>query len=189
MTIKHPSDHARLLFLNVSELSVSGKPLLIKTILGSCVAVVISVPRLQLSAICHARLPQGESVANKKNGFCYVDSAIDFMVLKLYSLGAKKAELIVKAFGGAQVIFADVRMKKTGQLSNKKSIGEQNISAVHAGLKKHGLQLANSDFGGTSGRKLIYNTLNNEVSIKMLSKEVVTENKISLLLKDFIFNR
>ncbi|MCP5078247.1 MAG: chemotaxis protein CheD [Psychromonas sp.] len=177
------------LFLNVSELSITNKPMLIGTILGSCVAVIIHVPRLKLSAICHARLPKGPCLLKKKHSFCYVDSALDYMVSELYLLGAKRSELIVKAFGGSQVIFAAQNTMKNMRVNRKKSIGEQNIAALHRGLKKHGLHLVSYDLGGNRGRRLKYNTLNNEVLIKMINKGPVAMDEMGLLLNNFIFNR
>jgi len=187
--MKNAITHIEQLFLNVSELSITSEPMLINTILGSCVSVIIHVPRLQLSAICHARLPQSPCFHTKKNGFCYVDSVLDYMVSELCSLGARRSELIVKAFGGSQVIFSDQNTMKNAKFKRKKTIGEQNIAALYKGLKKHGLHLVSYDFGGNRGRKLKYNTLNNEVLIKMLNKGSVAKDEIALLHKNFIFNR
>ncbi len=83
----------RTIFLNVSEVYITNKHERVKTILGSCLAIILFVPRLHLSAICHVRLPKGKSDITKKNGFCYVDSSLDYMINKLLSKGAKKTEL------------------------------------------------------------------------------------------------
>ena len=155
-----------------------------ETILGSCLAIIVFVPRLHLSAICHARLPKGKCDVTQKSGFCYVDSSLDYMINKLLSMGAKKNEFIVKAFGGAQVVFPHLTFK-----NKRVTIGEQNIDAIYSQLKDHELTLSSYEFGGKSGRKLIYNTHNNEVLIKPLTKQVITKNETNLLLKNFIFNR
>jgi len=171
-------------FLNVSEVLITDEDTKIKTILGSCVSIVIFVPRLKLSAICHARLPQGRCDKSKKNGFCYVDSSFFYMVDELTKRGANEKEFVIKAFGGAEIAFT-----QSSRNTVKTSIGQQNISQMETVLASRGLQLSGYDLGGKSGRKLIYNTHKNEVLIKPLTENTSTENEIALLLENFIFNR
>lgn len=171
-------------FLNVSEVLITDKDTKIKTILGSCVSIVVFVPRLKLSAICHARLPQGICDKSKKNGFCYVDGSFFYMVDELTKRGANENEFVIKAFGGAQVAFTN-----NNKNIRKASIGQQNINQIETVLASRGLQLSGYDLGGKDGRKLIYNTHKNEVLIKPLTENTSTENEITLLLENFIFNR
>lgn len=171
-------------FLNVSEVHITDKNKSINTILGSCVSVIFFVPRLKLSAICHARLPEGEPTPTKKNGFCFVDSSMIYMLNTLKRKGAIESEMIIKAFGGSQLT-----VSSNNRNSAKLSVGEQNVNMVKKILAKYNLQLSSYDFGGTSGRKLIYHTHKNEVLIKLLTEEPCTENHINTLLKNFIFNR
>ncbi len=171
-------------FLNVSEVLITDKDTKIKTILGSCVSIVIFVPRLKLSAICHARLPQGKCDVSKKNGFCYVDGSFFHMVDELTKRGANEKEFVIKAFGGAQIAFTENNKNIV-----KTSIGQQNINQIDTVLASRGLKLASYDLGGKSGRKLIYNAHKNEVLIKPLTENTSTENEIALLLENFIFNR
>ncbi len=102
--MKHNVNSIEQTLLNVSELHITDKPKKIKTRLGSCLAIIMFVPRLKLSAICHARLPHGECTPSKKNGFCYVDGNVDYMLESLCNQGAQKSELIIKAFSGAQML-------------------------------------------------------------------------------------
>ncbi len=171
-------------FLNVSELHITDENKIIKTILGSCVSVIFFIPRLKLSAVCHARLPQGKCLPTKRNGFCHTDSSILYMIDELKKRGAKEHEFIVKAFGGAQLIYHGSKQKLTTQ-----SIGQKNTAMVKKVLANQGLQLTSYEFGGNSGRKLIYRTHKNEVIIKSLKEESCTENQIALLLKDFILKK
>ncbi len=171
-------------FLNVSEVVITDKDTRIKTILGSCVSIVIFVPRLKLSAICHARLPKGKCDPSRKNGFCYVDGSFFYMVDELTKRGANEKELVIKAFGGAQIAFSENKRNIA-----KTSIGQQNINQIETVLASRGLKLDGYDLGGKSGRKLIYNAHKNEVLIKPLTENTNTENEIALLLENFIFNR
>ncbi len=176
--------HLKTIFLNVSEIHITNENEKIKTILGSCVSVVIFVPRLKLSAICHARLPQGKYTPSKKSGCCYVDGSILYMINELLKRGASENEFVIKAFGGAQIVFKNIEKNVAS-----KSIGQQNVAMIKTVLAERGLVLSSYDLGGHSGRKLIYNTHKNDVLIKELTEKTSTENEISLLLKNFIFNR
>ena len=57
--IADPSSHLPVITLKPAELFISERPAIVRTVLGSCVAVTMYDRQLGIAAICHALLPEG----------------------------------------------------------------------------------------------------------------------------------
>jgi len=141
------SSHTRSIFLKPGEVVVAYESSLITSVLGSCVAVTMFSPRRRIGAICHAMLPDS---GGQSDDLRYVDSALRHIYLKMKVSG--DAELVVKLFGGAQVL-------NIGSYSSERiTVGEQNVAQAEKVLAELGLGVAARDTGGTQGRKLYFCT-------------------------------
>jgi len=141
------SSHTRSIFLKPGEVVVAYESSLITSVLGSCVAVTMFSPRRRIGAICHAMLPDS---GGQSDDLRYVDSALRHIYLKLKASG--DADLVVKLFGGAQVL-------DLGSYSSKRmTVGEQNVAQAEKVITGLGLVIAARDTGGTQGRKLYFCT-------------------------------
>lgn len=136
------------------------KPVLVTTVLGSCIAVTLFSPATGIGAICHAMLP--DSRGNLLD-LRYVDAAIGSIYGKMVEYGAG-GDLLVKLFGGANVIDFD-------ELPQRKTIGEQNIAHALAYLDKLGLTIAARDVGGVVGRKLLFCTREGDVYLRRMGNK------------------
>lgn len=145
-------------YLKPGELIVSRHPILVSTILGSCVAVTMYAQRKRIGAICHAMFPTNPTGSANVQ---YVDSAIYYLYGKMTEYTAK-SELIVKLFGGARVLAAS----EYGE--DRKAIGEQNIAQAQQTLAELGLAIAKSDIGGLRGRKLVFSIRTGDVYLRKL---------------------
>ena len=67
-------------FLNPGELIFSKKPIVIKTVLGSCVAVILHDKEKKIGAMCHYLLPEAPSDAQSSTK--YGDVAIYTLLYK-----------------------------------------------------------------------------------------------------------
>jgi chemotaxis protein CheD len=157
--------------LKPAELFISERPTIVRTVLGSCVAVTMFDRRLKISAICHALLPKHDGIEHDETrsntNYKYVDTVIPLMVKRLRTYGSELPDLEVKLFGGA-----DMLSVKTGQ-PNLRSVGRLNIEAVFQILKAHHLSVKVSDVGGTVGRKILFYTHTGEVLLKRIKPEAV----------------
>ncbi len=161
------------IFLKAGEILVSDKPAAVKTVLGSCVSVVMFNSRLRLGAVCHGLLPECNTMNGShcacREGFRFVDCSIRKMLEELHSLGITNDEIVVKMFGGSDM-FKTVRGKP-----NPVNVGEQNIRAAIKVLGESNLRLAASDTGGSRGRQIIFIPNTGEVLVKRLrSNEMET---------------
>lgn len=148
------------------ELFVARTPTILRTILGSCVSVTFWSPRLGAGALCHGVLPsapgvwpQGSSLAD---GHRYVDFSIRYLIQKLESLGARRDELEVKVFGGADVL------PLLSERADRPTVGSLNCKRAVDVLAEEGFSVAASDLGGTRGRRIHFNTATGVVLVYRL---------------------
>jgi len=148
-------------FLYPSSLFASKEPYVVKTILGSCVAICIWDKNLKIGGINHYMLPNwnGNDLASPKYG----DIAIDKLIDKLLTLGSQKKDLVAKIFGGGDML--------EGKNGSAYLIGERNIRIARLILEEKGIPVLASSTGGKKGRKILFFTDTGEVRHKFLEKK------------------
>jgi chemotaxis protein CheD len=153
--------------LQPGELYLSREPAILRTILGSCVAVTFWSARMGAGAMCHGILPKcplvlppGSSLAE---GHRYVDFSIRYLVQQFEVLGANRYELAVKVFGGADVLPIAIRR------GARPTVGAQNCRAAVETLADEGLTVCASDLGGVRGRRIHFHTGTGEVLVHRLA--------------------
>ncbi len=159
------------LILLPGELYIAQKPLWIKTILGSCISVILHSPRQKVTAISHAQLPYERSLfkcvdscpikcnaeTSDQNRFKYVTCSTRYMLEKLFAMGIKANEIKVKLIGGANVLSFK---------GMQKSIGIQNVETAHHLIDEFKLTLIKADTGGKRGRTIYLDTRANQIWVR-----------------------
>ncbi|WP_224981770.1 chemotaxis protein CheD [Geomonas agri] len=158
-----PPTQGKVVFLKPGQIMVSSEPVLVTTLLGSCVAVTIFNYRLRLGAICHAQLPGTGDLFDAQDGHHgkYVDTAIRAMLERMLHRGALRGELEAKVFGGADMFDA---------LGRLRSVGRQNAEMALKILANESVRVAKQDLGGERGRKIIFHSHTGEVLLKRMRK-------------------
>lgn len=153
-------------YLNPGALIVSDKPLVVNTILGSCVGVVLYDPILKIGGINHYMLPlwNGEGLASPKYG----NIAIDKLYEKILQLGSNKHNLVAKVFGGGEVIESNIDAFR---------IGQRNIMIAQEMLNELRIKIVSSSVGGKLGRKIQFHTDTGDVLQKYIEKQLVVVKK------------
>lgn len=146
-------------FLYPAELFISKTPYQVNTILGSCVAVCLIDPVLQIGGINHFMLPywNGQGLASPKYG----NIAIDRLMDKMLSLGCSKSNLKAKIFGGGEVIETNIVQF---------NIGQRNIEVARTMLEEMKIPIVSSSVGGKLGRKIEFFTSTGDVRQKYVQK-------------------
>jgi len=152
------ASHTHKIYLKPGEVVVSVEPVLVSTVLGSCVAVTMFSASTGFSAICHAMLPESKG---RDNGLRYVDSALRHIYDKSVAYGAGN-DLVVKLFGGGQV------MDIGGLATDRRTVGDQNVAQAEAVLYSLGLTITARDTGGLWGRKLFFCTRSGDVLLRRM---------------------
>ena len=86
------------IYLKPGELMVAEEPVMVTTVLGSCVSVTMFHPETGAAAICHAMLPHGGTATALSMSMpqCIIWSDISGMEIP-------RKEIQVKLFGGADM--------------------------------------------------------------------------------------
>ena len=129
--------------------------------IGSCLAIILYDPKLKLGALAHAMLPPhgSASYATATDGTRdtkYVDVAIDEMLTKMLSRGAKREDLEAKLVGGANMFPAF-----------KSDIGNENVLCAEEKLKREGIKMIGEAVGGSQGRSVEFSVSSGIVTVKI----------------------
>ena len=154
-----PDNGARTkVYLHPGQLFAAAQPSVITTILGSCVSLCLWDPVVKIGGINHYLLPfwVGDAEASPRFGTV----AIETLIEKVLSLGARKSRLRAKLFGGACVIEAF--------RERDDHIGIVNARLAENMLRIQSIPVIEQDLAGCRGRKLIFNTDDGTSWVKFL---------------------
>ncbi|CAM3901695.1 chemotaxis protein CheD [Vibrio aquimaris] len=137
---------------------------LIATGLGSCVAVCMWDELIGIGGMNHFLLPfcshseisawrPGEIVSTASR---YGSHAMEMLINAMISHGARRSELNIKLFGGAQM------------MGKHSMIGEKNIAFILDYVQREGLKVVAQDLGGSEPRRIIFNPVSGKVWLKRL---------------------
>jgi chemotaxis protein CheD len=144
--------------VKMGELDVVKDESRLKTVLGSCVGVILRDPGRRVSGLAHVILParqRGDTAGGK-----YADTAIPALVARIVGSGGRQRFLEALLVGGAQ-------MFPQGAAAIA-SIGEQNVHAARGILGRLSIPVVFEDTGGQAGRRVIFENVTGRVSVKTL---------------------
>ncbi len=144
-------------FLHPGQLMILDEPTTITAVLGSCVAVCLWDPVRGLGGITHFLLPHGRG---SESGLRYGDVATEALVMNMLARGSLVENLRARLFGGACVL-EPLRIPAH-------SLGNANVAAAQAVLRRHAIPLVSSDVGGSRGRRLVFHTQSGETEVEAL---------------------
>ncbi|HMD71387.1 MAG TPA: chemotaxis protein CheD [Bryobacteraceae bacterium] len=151
------------------QIYLARSPMMLQTILGSCVGATFWSARLGAGALCHGVLPICPRGTGAPAGHRYVDFSIRYLLEQFDSLGASRQEMEVKLFGGADVLpVSAVR-------AHIATVGVMNCQTALQVLEQEGLRVAASDLGGTRGRTIHFDTGTGDVLVHRLARLRVSE--------------
>lgn len=144
--------------VKMGEIAVSRDDGLLRTLLGSCLGVVLYDRRWKVAAMAHIVLP--ESRGQKEHLGKFADTAIPEMIRRLGSLlGDQPLKLTAKMAGGANMFALN---------GAAASIGQQNASAVEKLLEERRILIVGRHLGGTQGRRMALDVATGIVTIDVV---------------------
>ncbi|MFN3603147.1 MAG: chemotaxis protein CheD [Leptonema sp. (in: bacteria)] len=146
------------IFLNPGEVIISKDPTVIKTVLGSCVAVTLYDKKNKRGGMCHFLLPNfSQSEVSTKYG----SVAIPLLIKKFLEMGTKKNNLESKVFGGASVLLDEKEIF---------FIGDRNIELAIRLLKEYSIPIKEMQVGGETGKIVFFYTDTGQTILKDIKK-------------------
>ena len=119
--------------INIGDYYASKEPEIIRTVLGSCVAVCLFDPVNQIGGMNHILLPGKPDLKHFDASARYGINAMELLINEILNLGGKKRFLTAKAFGGGHVLPA---------ISRENGVGERNSKFVAEFLHNEGIKIA-----------------------------------------------
>lgn len=169
-------------FIHPGEHHVTREPIVISTLLGSCVAVCLYDPVARVMGMNHFLLPMqtpgGRGLSLAANAGRYGHCAMELLIRELLNLGARREQLRAKAFGGGNVL------NNHQNLPERYNIGSANVAFVQHFLEQAGIALLAQDLGGDAGRHISFYGGDYSVYLRRIpnvnATQIVTEEKAYL---------
>jgi chemotaxis protein CheD len=176
-----PSDTPRQKrILHPGEHFVTREPIILSTLLGSCVAACLFDPINRVMGMNHfllaSRNPGKRSPVLESEAGRYGLEAMELLINGLLKQGADRSNLLAKAFGGGNVLNLTTR-----ELPKRFNIGELNIEFVRSFLENDGIPLTSADMGGRVGRQIHFDGKDFSVYVKTIpmnhTQQIVSEEE------------
>lgn len=155
---------SEIITVGVAQVRCSSSPVILRTILGSCVGICIYDRVKKIGGMAHILLPQNQK--RSQNQEKYADTAIPLLVKELLKSGAKVENLSAKIAGGAS-------MFKFGANAIFGQIGERNIEQTKIELNKLGIAILVEDLGGSLGRVIDFYLEDGRMKVKAGGQEKI----------------
>ena len=169
-------------FLQPGEIIFSSNPMLVTTILGSCVSVCIFDKVKKIGGICHYYLPTADRMGvDDRNK--YAEYAIPNLLREFKNVRSNQLDLTAKIIGGGYVI-ESLEIKDV-------HVGSENIKAAIRILEKFSINIESRAIGGSSGKKVRFETHTGILRWKEVEKGVqkqkikkIEKRKIGIMIVD-----
>lgn len=142
------------------EFFVSCDPMIVYTVLGSCISACIRDPVAGVGGMNHFMLPEPKEKAHDSWGEStrYGSYAMESLINEILKRGGLKRRLEVKLFGAGKIYESNI------------DIGSRNAEWVVTFLRTEGLVPAKTDLGDVFPRKVYYFTDSGRVLMKKIER-------------------
>ncbi|MBF0224869.1 MAG: hypothetical protein HQK76_05380 [Desulfobacterales bacterium] len=161
---KHTSDsdqtfkkERKKVYLHIGELYASRFPCVIRTVLGSCVAVCLFDPKTRIGGMNHIFLPGKADLKYFDSSARYGINAMELLINKIVKLGGVRKRFVAKVFGGSGMI-----------PSFSENIGQRNIEFAVSFLKMENIPTISHSLGGNDGRVILFYPDTGDVFVKKI---------------------
>lgn len=149
----------RKVSIHIGEYYAARQPLIIHTLVGSCVAVCLFDPVTRVGGMNHILLPGKADMKRFDAPARYGINAMELLINRIMNLGGDRRRLVAKAFGGAHLLPA---------ISEKNGVGRKNAEFVMEFLETESIRIISGDMGGHESRRLYFHTHTGVVFLKRI---------------------
>ena len=166
--MKLPESTPELINVGIGEMRTASDKTVLRTTLGSCIAICLYDPRIKSGGMAHIMLPSLEDTKNlEASPTKYADSAIPLLLYEIISNGCKKERVYAKIAGGAQMFHLP-------DGSSMSTIGKNNIIKVKDVLHNMKIDLRGENTGGDFSRTIFFSLETGEIIIKASGNHAAT---------------
>ncbi len=174
-----------LKIIHAGEYYASKEDEVVGTLLGSCIAVCLYDPEIQVAGMNHFMLPGKISKVDifKDRTARYGITAMNELIDAVVKLGARRENLVAKVFGGGSVL--EYKHKVT-------TIPEDNVRVARIMLELADIQIVQSDVGDTCSRKVLLDVKSGRAYLKKTRNrkiiDVITDKEIEFAKRNLVQN-
>jgi chemotaxis receptor (MCP) glutamine deamidase CheD len=150
----------------IGGVHASGQPTVIKTLLGSCIAVCLHDAVRGVGGMNHFMLPRGDADGGDAGRFGV--HAMDLLIGAIMKAGGDRRRLVAKVFGGANVL--DV----PGPVVD---VPRQNVEFARAFLEEEEIPVVSADVGGRYARHVHFHTQDGRAFVKRVRRVPAEEQR------------
>ena len=143
--------------ISIGGYYASRDPMVIHTLLGSCVAVCLYDPVGRIGGMNHILLPGRADMKHFDVSARYGINAMELLINSIMAVGGHRHCLEAKVFGGAHILPA---------ISEENGTGKMNIEFVLEFLEAEAIGVVSQDVGGRRSRKILFHTDTGDVLLK-----------------------
>jgi chemotaxis protein CheD len=148
--------------VGMADLQIGRHPCMITTLgLGSCVGISLFDRATKVCGMAHVMLPSSKQARDNKNIAKFADTGIIDLLNQMLRIGAKRASIIAKLAGGAQ-------MFAFREVSDVMRIGDRNVDASREVLGLLKIPILAEDVGLNYGRTIELYSADGTVHIKTI---------------------
>lgn len=147
-------------FLQPGQYCVGGADYRIRTLLGSCVSIILWHPGRRIGAMSHFLLPSRLQPTAELDAY-YGEEALQLMLLALRREKVLLPECQAKIFGGGNMFPEQTRSVIT-------NVGEKNGLAARQLLAAHHIPIVREDLFGIGHRKIHFNVASGDVWVRQV---------------------
>ena len=142
------------------EFFVSADPMIVYTVLGSCISACIRDPIARVGGMNHFMLPEPKEGGYDSWGEStrYGSYAMESLINGILKRGGLKSRLEVKLFGAGKIYEGNI------------DVGARNVDWVREYLRAEGLMPVKTDLGDVYPRKVYYFTESGRVLLKKIER-------------------
>lgn len=140
------SDH-RPYSIHIGGVCASREPAVVRTVLGSCIAVCLRDPAARVGGMNHFMLPA--SLSGAAVSARYGVHAMELLINECMKLGADRGRLEAKVFGGGHVL----KMRESDG-----NVPQSNIQFALRFLETESIPIIKQDLGGYAAREVYFYT-------------------------------
>ena len=150
---------------------------IIKTLLGSCVAICLYDSSTKIIGMNHFLLASDRlnrtKIIDSKAGYFGLH-AMELLINSMLKLGAVRKNFEAKIFGGANVLLNKYR----GSNSHINDIGDNNIAFADVFLQQENIPIRARDVGGFQGRVIYFDNDDFSVYRKLIGTNLTEKLKV-----------
>jgi len=157
--------------IHIGGLYATGNPVVIETVLGSCVATCLYDPVSRVGGMNHILLPGKPDIKHFNDDARYGINAMELLINKITGLGGCRQQLVAKVFGGSHLF---------PSIPEENGTGIKNITFVMKFLKREKIKIISKNTGGHDSRRIYFHTDTGDVFLKRIN----TVNYSKVVMKE-----